>query len=61
MNNLREANDYISFGIKEGYIDLEDFEGLTDQEKTDFYKMSSRDKVFYYKWLRKEEHETKKS
>jgi len=54
MNKLlQEANSYISFGVKEGYIDLEDFKGMSDQDIIDYYQMSSREKVEYYKWLRK--------
>jgi len=29
---LEEAKEYISYGIKEGYFNEEDFEDLTDEE-----------------------------
>ena len=29
---LQSAKDYINFGVKNGYFNLEEFEGLTDKE-----------------------------
>jgi hypothetical protein len=36
MSKLEEAKSYISYGIKEGYFDESQFEGMSDEELIKF-------------------------
>jgi len=41
MSKLEEAKSYISYGIKEGYFDESQFEGMSDKELIQFANEAS--------------------
>ena len=39
--NLEQANDYINYGIKEGFFDEDTFVGMSDEDKIKFANESA--------------------
>ena len=56
---IEEAKAYISYGIKEGYFELEQVEYMTDEELINFAQYNA-DKGDYYANDNETEHEKQK-